>query len=72
MLVHALNLILQRHNGTTIVALRSKRIVELPIGTNPLIFSIVEAWCIQRPTGELAGDYANCLRAFATAWRMKP
>lgn len=72
MLIHLLNPLLQAHNGTAVVALRWMPLIELPIGYKLVTFHIVEAWCVQRPTGELTGDYANCLSAFAAAWRIKP
>ena len=72
MLVHLLNPLLQARNGTAVAALRWMPLIELPIGYKMVTFHIVEAWCVQLPTGELTGDYANCLSAFAAAWRIKP
>lgn len=72
MLIHLLNPLLQAHNGTAVVALRWMPLIELTIGYRTMAFHIVEAWCIQQPTGELTGNYANCLSAFAAAWRIKP
>ena len=72
MLIHLLNPLLQAHNGTAVVALRRMPLIELLIGYKLVTFHIVEAWCVQRPAGELTGDYANCLSAFAAAWRIKP
>jgi hypothetical protein len=72
MLIHFLNPLLQAHNGTAAVALRWIPLIELPIGYEILAFHIVQAWRVQRPTGELTGNYTNCLSAFAAAWRIKP
>ena len=71
MLIHLVNPLLQARNGTVLVALRWMPLIELPIGNGTLTFHIVEAWCIRQPTGELTGDYRNCLSAFAAAWRIK-
>jgi hypothetical protein len=46
-------------------------LIELPVGDKVLTYLIVEAWCVRQPTGELTGNYTNCLSAFA-AWRIKP
>jgi hypothetical protein len=72
MLIHLLNPLLQAHNGTAIVPLRWVPLIALPIGYKTLTFHIVEAWSVQRPTGELTGDYTNALSAFVAAWSVKP
>ena len=71
MLVHLLNLALKARNGSAIVALRWTPVFSLPVGDGTLTYRIVDAWCIERPTGGLVGEYPDPLTAFAAAWRMK-
>jgi hypothetical protein len=72
MLVNLLNLALKARNGSAVVALRWTPFFSIPVGDGMLTYSIVDAWCIERPTGGLVGEYSNSLSAFAAAWRMKP
>jgi hypothetical protein len=72
MLVHLLNLALKARNGSAIVALRWTPVFSLPVGDGTLTYRIVDAWCIERPSGGLVGEYSNPLAAFAAAWGMKP
>ena len=72
MLVHHFIFALKARNGSAIVALRWTRVFSLPVGDRILAYSIVDAWCIEQPTGGLVGEYPNSLSAFAAAWRMKP
>ena len=72
MLVHLFNLALKARNGSAVVALRWKPVLSLPVGDRVLTYSIVDAWCIERPTGGLIGEYPDSLSAFAAAWRMTP
>jgi hypothetical protein len=71
MLVNLFNFALKARNGSAIVALRWRPVFSLPIGDRILTYSIVDAWCIDRPIGGLIGEYPNSLSAFAAAWRMK-
>ena len=72
MLIHLSTFALRARNGSAIVALRWTPVFSLPLGDRILTYSIVAAWCIERPTGGLVGEYAGSLAAFAAAWRMKP
>ena len=71
MLVHLLNVALKARNGSAVVALRWTPVFSLPVGDRILTWRIADAWCVERPTGGLAGEYRNPLPAFAAAWRMK-
>jgi hypothetical protein len=71
MLVHLLNVALKARNGSAVVALRWTPVFSLPVGDRILTYRIVEAWCIELPTGGLVAEYPDPLSAFAAAWRMK-
>jgi hypothetical protein len=72
MLVQLLNFALKARNGSAVVALRWTPVFSLPVGDKLLTYCIVDAWCIERPTGGLVGEYRDSLSAFAAAWRMEP
>jgi hypothetical protein len=72
MLVHLFNFALKARNGSAVVALRWTPVFSLPVGDRILTYSIVGAWCIERPTGGLVGEYPHSLSAFAAAWRTTP
>lgn len=72
MLIPILNLALKARNGASVVPLRWTPVFSLPVGDGLLTWRIVDAWCIERPSGGLVGDYANPIAAFAAAWRMVP
>ena len=72
MLIHILNLALKARNAASVVPLRWTPVFTLPLGNGLLTWRIVDAWCIERPSGELVGDYTNPVSAFAVAWRMVP
>jgi hypothetical protein len=72
MLVHFLNFALKARNGSSVVALRWTPVFSFPVGDRILTYTIVDAWCIEQPTGGLVGEYPGPLSAFAAARRMKP